>query len=136
LRAKPLRKQCDDVVLVNTASLLGTEDRLQLFDPAQRVNAQIKFAIDGKRPWALAAGEPLQLPEMKAGLPMAHLTDIVRQSGEYLKGTPAQPGLDATNWWAELAIRYGVILGKVWGGSRTCAGARVQSVLIAVWRTC
>jgi transposase len=33
-----------------------------------------------------------------------------------------QPGLDATNWRAELAIRYGVILRKVWGGSRTWAG--------------
>jgi transposase len=41
-----------------------------------------------------------------------------------------QPGLDATNWRAELAIRFGVILRKVWGGSRTWAGARAQSVLI------
>jgi transposase len=29
------------------------------------------------------------------------------------------PGLDATNWHAELAIRFGVILRKVWGGNRT-----------------
>ena len=28
-----------------------------------------------------------------------------------------QPGLDATNWRAELAIRFGVILRKVWGGT-------------------
>ena len=47
-----------------------------------------------------------------------------------------QPGLDATNWRAELAIRFGVILRKVWGGSRTWAGARAQSVLMSVWRTC
>jgi transposase len=47
-----------------------------------------------------------------------------------------QPGLDATNWRAELAIRVGVILRKVWGGSRTWAGARAQSVLMSVWRTC
>jgi transposase len=45
-----------------------------------------------------------------------------------------QPGLDATNWRAELAIRFGVILRKVWGGSRTWA--RAQSVLMSVWRTC
>ena len=38
--------------------------------------------------------------------------------------------------WAELAIRLGVILRKVWGGSRTWAGARAQSVLMSVWRTC
>ena len=47
-----------------------------------------------------------------------------------------QPGLDASNWRAELAIRFGVILRKVWGGSRTWAGARAQSVLMSVWRTC
>ena len=35
-----------------------------------------------------------------------------------------QPELDATNWRAELAIRFGVILRKVWGGSRTWVGAR------------
>jgi transposase len=35
-----------------------------------------------------------------------------------------QPGLDATNWRAELAIRFGIILRKVWGGGRTGAGAR------------
>jgi transposase len=47
-----------------------------------------------------------------------------------------QPGLDATNWRAELAIRFGVLLGKVWGGNRTWAGARAQSVLMSVGRTC
>jgi transposase len=48
----------------------------------------------------------------------------------------SQPGLDATNWRAELAIRFGVILRKVWGGNRTWVGARAQSVLMSVWRTC
>jgi transposase len=47
-----------------------------------------------------------------------------------------QPGLDATNWRAELAIRFGVILRKVWGGNRTWAGARTQAILMSVWRTC
>jgi transposase len=47
-----------------------------------------------------------------------------------------QPGLDATNWRAELAIRIRVILRKVWGGSRTWVGARAQAVLMSVWRTC
>jgi hypothetical protein len=47
-----------------------------------------------------------------------------------------QPGLDATNWRAELAIRFGVILREVWGGSRTWVDARAQSVLMSAWRTC
>jgi transposase len=46
------------------------------------------------------------------------------------------PGVDATNWRAELAIRFGVILRKVWGGNRTWAGAHAQAVLMSLWRTC
>jgi transposase len=45
-------------------------------------------------------------------------------------------GLDATNWRAEHAIRFGVILRKVWGGNRTWAGAQAQAVLMSFWRTC
>jgi transposase len=48
----------------------------------------------------------------------------------------AVPGLDATNWRAEQAIRGGVILRKVWGGNRTARGGRAQSVLMSIWRTC
>jgi transposase len=46
------------------------------------------------------------------------------------------PGLDATNWQAEQAMRFGVILRKVWGGNRTWAGAQAQAILMSVWRTC
>jgi transposase len=46
------------------------------------------------------------------------------------------PGLDATNWRAELAIRFGVIYRKVWGGNRTWPGAKAQATLMSVWRTC
>jgi transposase len=46
------------------------------------------------------------------------------------------PGMDATNWRAELAMRFGVILRKVWGGNRTWVGARAQAVLMSLWRTC
>ena len=58
-----------------------------------------------------------------------------RQRGQLLTFL-RQPGLDATNWRVELAIRFGVVLRKVWGGSRTWAGARAQAVLMSVWRTC
>ncbi|MDO8629837.1 MAG: transposase [Phycisphaerales bacterium] len=46
------------------------------------------------------------------------------------------PGLDATNWRAEQAIRPAVVNRKVWGGSRTNAGATAQSILMSVLRTC
>jgi transposase len=41
-----------------------------------------------------------------------------------------------TNNPLHAVIRFGVILRKVWGGSRTWAGARAQSVLMSLWRTC
>jgi transposase len=41
-----------------------------------------------------------------------------------------------TNNPLHAVIRFGVILRKVWGGNRTWAGARAQSVLMSVWRTC
>jgi transposase len=47
-----------------------------------------------------------------------------------------QPGLDATNWRAEQAIRPAVVNRKVWGGNRTEAGAHAQSILMSVIRTC
>jgi transposase len=46
------------------------------------------------------------------------------------------PGLAATNHEAERALRGLVIARKVWGGNRTARGARAQSVLMSVLRTC
>jgi transposase len=43
--------------------------------------------------------------------------------------------VDATNWRAEQAIRPAVVNRKVWGGNRTDAGARAQSVLMSVLQT-
>jgi transposase len=46
------------------------------------------------------------------------------------------PGLDATNWRAEQAIRPMVVTRKVWGGNRTPAGARTQQRLLSLLQTC
>jgi transposase len=45
------------------------------------------------------------------------------------------PGVDATNWRAEQAIRPAVVNRKVWGGSRTWRGAQTQSRIMSVMRT-
>ena len=47
-----------------------------------------------------------------------------------------QPGVEATNWRAEQAIRPAVVNRKVWGGNRTLHGADAQSILMSVLRTC
>jgi len=46
------------------------------------------------------------------------------------------PGLEATNWRGEQAIRPAVVARKVWGGNRTPAGARTQGILMSFLRTC
>jgi transposase len=46
------------------------------------------------------------------------------------------PGLDATNWRGEQAIRPAVVNRKVWGGNRTWTGAATQAALMSVMQTC
>jgi transposase len=46
------------------------------------------------------------------------------------------PGLEATNWRGEQAIRPAVVARKVWGGNRTPAGARTRGILMSFLRTC
>ncbi len=62
----------------------------------------------------------------------SHLWKHLGEFFTYLR----RPGLDATNWRAEQAMRFGVILRKVWGGNRTWTGAKAQAILMSVWRTC
>jgi transposase len=47
-----------------------------------------------------------------------------------------EPGTDATNYRAEQAMRPAVVNRKVRGGNRTWIGAKAQSVLTSVIRTC
>ena len=61
-----------------------------------------------------------------------HLWNYIDQFFTFLR----VPGVDATNWRAELAMRFGVILRKIWGGNRSWAGAYAQAVLMSLWRTC
>jgi transposase len=42
-----------------------------------------------------------------------------------------EPGVDATNWRAEQAIRPAVVNRKTWGGNRTWAGAATQSRIMS-----
>jgi transposase len=46
------------------------------------------------------------------------------------------PDVEATNWPAEQAIRPAVVNRKLSGGNRTERGARVQSILMSIFRTC
>jgi transposase len=45
------------------------------------------------------------------------------------------PGVEATNWRGEQAIRPAVVNRKVWGGNRTWPGAATQGTVMSVLRT-
>jgi transposase len=45
------------------------------------------------------------------------------------------PGVEATNWRGEQAIRPAVVNRKVWGGNRTWRGAATQGIVMSVLRT-
>jgi transposase len=46
-----------------------------------------------------------------------------------------EPKIEPINWQAEQAIRPAVVNRKVWGGNRTPAGGKAQSVLMSVIET-
>ena len=60
-----------------------------------------------------------------------HLYKNLNHLFEFLR----TPGIDATNWRAEQAIRPAVVNRKVWGGNRTHIGAAAQGILMSVLRT-
>ena len=46
-----------------------------------------------------------------------------------------EPGVQATNWRAEQALRPAIVNRKSWGGNRTTNGAQVQQITMSVIRT-
>jgi conjugative relaxase-like TrwC/TraI family protein len=77
------------VILVDEASLLGTRDMKRVFDLADQKNARVILVGDRRQHRSVTAGEPLQLLEERAGLPVAEVTEILRQQGDYKKAAKA-----------------------------------------------
>lgn len=71
------------VILVDEASQLGTRDMHAVFTVAETVNARVVLVGDRRQHKSVTAGEPLKLLEDRAGLPVAEVTNILRQSGHY-----------------------------------------------------
>jgi transposase len=46
-----------------------------------------------------------------------------------------EPGVQATNWRAEQALRPAIVNRKSWGGNRTHNGARTQQITMSVIRS-
>ena len=79
----------DGVVLVDEASQLGTRDMLEVFKKAEALNARVVLVGDRYQHRSVTAGEPLKLLEETAGLKVAAVTEILRQSGDYKKAAQA-----------------------------------------------
>ena len=77
---------------------------------------------------ALLARNPTHAPNQKL---LKHLAN----EREHLLTFLTTPGVAATNWRAEQAIRPAVVNRKNWGGNRTPHGAQVQQRLMSVIRT-
>jgi conjugative relaxase-like TrwC/TraI family protein len=76
-------------VLVDEAGLLGSRDMLELFQVAKEIEARVILVGDRKQHRSVSQGEPLKLLEERAGLPVAEVTNIMRQSGDYKKAAMA-----------------------------------------------
>lgn len=84
-----------------------------------RLEAQLEPLLD----------RPYRLPENRRLA--KHLDHEFEHLFTYLKC----PGLEATNYRGEQAIRPAVVTRKVWGGNRTEKGAHTQEVVATVLRT-
>ena len=91
-----------NVILVDEASMLGTRDMLRLFDVAEKIEARVVLVGDRRQHRSVAAGEPLKLLEERAGLPVAEVTEIMRQSGDYRKAAVALSEGRVADGFAEL----------------------------------
>lgn len=76
----------------------------------------------------LLARSPTHVPNRKL---LGHLANESQHLLTFLQ----EPGVQATNWRAEQAIRPAVVNRKHWGGNRTWNGADTQQVLMSVIRT-
>jgi conjugative relaxase-like TrwC/TraI family protein len=77
------------VILVDEASQLSTRDMSEVFAVAETVGARVVLVGDRYQHRSPNAGEPLKLLEEKAGLRVAEVTEILRQSGDYMKAAKA-----------------------------------------------
>jgi transposase len=88
---------------------------------------------------AEVAGLHAEVDRLVAGAtrhaPNRRLLDHLARERAHLFTFLEVPGVQATNWRAEQAIRPAVVTRKAWGGNRTWAGAATWQVLASVLRT-
>jgi conjugative relaxase-like TrwC/TraI family protein len=133
------------VIFCDEAGLVGVPTMLQLTDLAQRLEARIVLAGDRRQHHAIERGDALRLLADEAKLPVARLSEIWRQTGEYRKAAErfkegdARGGLqklDAMGWVEErdrgtLYERAAEVY-AAWRAELTAAGKDPVRELLAV----
>lgn len=114
-----VRRILEHALALREAHRAGAVDAATLATEAERLGAQIDQLIAG------ATRYP----------PNRRLLDHLARERQHLFTFLRIPGVEATNWRAEHAIRPAVVTRKVWGGNRTWAGATTWQVLASVLRT-
>jgi conjugative relaxase-like TrwC/TraI family protein len=103
------------VLFIDEASMVGTREMLRLFEIAKENKSRVVLVGDKLQHRSVAAGEPLKLLEDRAGLKPCQVTEILRQSGDYLKATKAlsegkiEDGLaelDKLKWIEEIPSKH------------------------------
>ena len=79
------QRAAGQVVWVDEAGLLNSQDTAALFDIAERVNARVILMGDRRQHSSPSRGSPLKLLEEEAGVPSVAVTEIMRQEGDYKK---------------------------------------------------
>ena len=79
------QRAAGQVVWVDEAGLLNSQDTAALFGIAERVNARVILMGDRKQHSSPSRGSPLKLLEEEAGVPSVAVTEIMRQEGDYKK---------------------------------------------------
>jgi transposase len=112
-------------ILQASLDLRDRRDKVQISEPGLQVaRGRLEVRLDR------ALRRPQRSPENRR---LAH--HLLRERDAILTFLYC-PGLEATNWRAEQAIRPMVVARKVWGGNRTSSGAHTQSILLSLLQTC
>lgn len=71
------------LIVLDEASLAGAHDMYRLVKSADELNARVVLLGDRRQHKSVARGDVLALLEDRAGLPVAEVSEIQRQKGEY-----------------------------------------------------
>ncbi|MEA2130243.1 MAG: transposase [Solirubrobacteraceae bacterium] len=107
------------------------KDALALREQREVIDAEqfgLKVTVLNERTDKLLAMRPTHEPNRRL---LAHL----QNEREHMFTFLTEPGVQATNWRAEQALRPAIVNRKSWGGNRTPNGARTQQVTMSVIRT-